>query len=302
LEWLGWIFFSGLKLVGHGSVPAAARPLSATFRRSDMSSTFLSRGALAAAALALSFAGLATTANAATVAALKDGKTLLWIDSDMKKVVGSVDLAGGAAIVAMDVRPSDGKLYGVTADGAIVTIDAKTGKWDAKSQLSEKLPAGAMITVDFNPVADRMRILSSTGLSLRVNVDDGKATVDGALKYAETDASKGKTPMVTAGGYSNSCAGTKETALYDIDQSTGALLRQAPPNDGILNTIGLLGVKLDGAIAFDVMSDCKGVNTGWLLTGGTLHTVDLTTGAAKAVGPIAGLTGKITDMAILPAN
>jgi opacity protein-like surface antigen len=267
-----------------------------------MSSKFLSRGAVAMAALAVSVAGLSAASQAATVAALKDGKTLVWIDTDMKKVVGSADLADGASIVGMDVRPADGKLYGVTAEGVIVTIEAKTGKWEKKSQLSEKLPTGAMITVDFNPVADRMRILTSTGTSLRVNVDDGKATVDGSLKYAEADASKGKTPNVTAGGYSNSCAGTKETALYNIDQGTGALVRQAPPNDGILNTIGMLGVKLDGAIAFDVYSDCKGANAGWLLAGGALHTVDLTTGMAKAIGPIAGLSGKITDMAILPAN
>ncbi len=145
-----------------------------------------------------------------------------------------------------------------------------------------------------------MRILTSTGMSLRVNVDDGKAIVDGALKYAETDANKGKTPNVTAAGYSNSFAGTKETALYDIDASTGMLLKQAPPNDGIVSGIGALGVKIDGPIAFDVWSDGKGANVGWLLAGGALHTVDLASGAAKPVGAIAGLSGKITDIAILP--
>jgi hypothetical protein len=31
-----------------------------------------------------------------------------------------------------------------------------------------------------------------------------------------------------------------------------------------------------------------------------LHTVDLATGAAKAIGAIAGLGGKVTDIAILP--
>ena len=66
-------------------------------------------------------------------------------------------------------------------------------------------------------------------MSLRINVDDGKATVDGTLKYADADANKGKTPRVTAAGYSNSFAGTKETALYDIDAATGAFVRQAPP-------------------------------------------------------------------------
>lgn len=255
--------------------------------------------AFTAAAILLSTTA-AQTANAETVAALVDGKSIAWIDSAAKKVTGMVALDGGASLVGIDVRPSDGKLYGVTPDGVIVTVDAKSGKWEKKSQLSEKLPAGEAISVDFNPVADRMRIITSNGMSLRVNVEDGKATVDGSLKYAETDANKGKMPKVTAVGYTNSVAGTKETALYDIDAASGMLLKQAPPNDGIVSGIGKLGVALDGPIAFDIWTDGKGGNVGWLLAGGNLHTVDLASGAAKPVGAIAGLKGKVTDIAILP--
>jgi hypothetical protein len=250
------------------------------------------------AALAATLA--ASTAQAATLAALQDGKSIVWIDTDQKKVTGSVKLDGGASLVGFDVRPVDGKLYGVTADGAIVTIDGKTGKWEKKSQLTEMLPKGATFSVDFNPVADRLRILSSTGMSLRINVEDGKATVDGSLKYAETDANKGKQPKVIAGAYSNSFAGTKETALYDIDSANGTFVRQAPPNDGILNTIGALGAKNDGNVAFDIWSDGKGGNAGWLLTGDTLYTVDIASGTTKSIGKIAGLKGKISDIAILP--
>ncbi|MFM9942324.1 MAG: DUF4394 domain-containing protein [Hyphomicrobiaceae bacterium] len=250
---------------------------------------------------ALAVATGATAASAATLAGLQDGNTIVWIDTEQKKVTGSVPLAGNATLVGIDVRPKDGMLYGVTPSGAIVIVDAKTGKWEAKSQLSEALPAGAAVTIDFNPVADRMRILTSTGLSLRVNVDDGKAVVDGALKYAETDAAKGKTPNVTAGSYTNSFAGTKETALYDIDVATGMFLKQAPPNDGILTTVGPLGIKIEGPIAFDIWSDGKGMNVGWLLASGNLYSIDIATGAAKAVGPIAGLKGAVRDMAILPA-
>ncbi len=253
-------------------------------------------------ALALAAVAFALPTQAATVAALQDGKTIAWIDTDKMAVTGSVPLAGGASLIGFDVRPSDGKLYGVTADGVIVTVDPMTGKWEKKSDLSEKLPAGATYTVDFNPVADRMRLMSSTGTSLRINVDDGKATVDGSHKYAETDKSKGATPKITAGAYINSMAGVKETALFNIDAASGNLVKQAPPNDGTLNTIGALGVKVDGPIAFDIMADGKGGNAAWLLAGGTLHSVDLATGAAKAVGPIAGLKGQISDMAILPAK
>jgi hypothetical protein len=145
-----------------------------------------------------------------------------------------------------------------------------------------------------------MRLMASDGTNFRVNVEDGKTTVDGTLKYAEGD--KDKKPRVTAGAYSNSFAGTKETALYDIDLGLGLLVKQAPPNDGVLNGIGKLGIKVTEPVAFDIWSDGKGGNAAWLLTGGTLHSVDLASGAAKSVGNIAGLKGKIWDMAILPAK
>jgi Domain of unknown function (DUF4394) len=254
------------------------------------------------AVMAAAFAASASAgAEAATLAALQDGKSIVWIDTDQKKVTGSVMLDGGASLIGFDVRPSDGKLYGVTPDGIVVTIDAKTGKWEKKSQLTEALPKDATFSVDFNPVADRLRILSSTGMSLRVNVEDGKAAVDGSLKYAEADANKGKQPKVIAGAYSNSVAGTKETALYDIDAAAGAFVRQAPPNDGILNTIGKLGTMINGNVAFDIWSDGKGGNTGWLLAGDTLYMVDIATGATTSTGKVAGLKGKIGDIAILPA-
>ena len=257
--------------------------------------------ALTVMAAALAAAAASSAAGAATLAALQDGKSIVWIDTEQKKVTGSVKLDGGASLIGFDVRPADGKLYGVTPDGNIVTVDVKTGKWEKKSQLSEALPKGATFSVDFNPAADRLRILSSTGMSLRINVEDGKTTVDGSLKYAEADANKGKQPTVMAGAYSNSYAGTKETALYNIDSANGTFVRQAPPNDGTLNTIGKPSAKVDGDVAFDIWSDGKGGNTGWLLAGGTLYMVDIAAGTTTSAGKIAGLTGKIGDIAVLPA-
>ena len=258
-----------------------------------------SKIALGAAAIVVAVAGASASGSAATIAALQDGKSLVWIDTDKMKVAGSVKLASGASLVGIDVRPADGKLYGVTPDGAIVTVDAKSGKWEKKSQIAEKLPAGATFSVDFNPAADRLRVLTSTGTSLRINVEDGKTIVDGSLKYAEADANKGKTPRVTAGAYSNSFAGTKETNLYDFDTGNKAYVRQAPPNDGVLNTLSKLNIT--APIAFDIVSDGKGGNTGWVLAGGTLYSLDIATGATKAMGKVAGLKGRIGDIAILPA-
>jgi hypothetical protein len=239
----------------------------------------------------------AHAASAASIIGLVDGKTLVWVDPATKKVTGKADIKGAASVVGIDVRPADGMLYALTADGGIYTVDAKSGAATMKSKLSETLKAGVTVTVDFNPVADRLRVITSDGTNLRVNVDDGKATVDGALKFKEGDANAGKTPMVVAGAYTNS-ANPKPTAtaLYDIDATTGSLVSQAPPNDGILNTIGSLGIKLDGPVAFNIV--VKGEdNAAWLVTGGALYTVDLKTGKATAAGKLEGVTGKLTDIA-----
>jgi hypothetical protein len=252
------------------------------------------------AALSL-LAGLAPVASAATLALLQDGQKIVWVDTDTTKTTGSVMLAAGGRLVGFDVRPADGKLYGVTPEGAIVTVDPKSGAWEKVSQLSETLPAGVAVSVDFNPVADRMRILTATGKSYRVNVMDGKATVDGALKFADGDAHAGATPMVVAAGYTNSRAGAKETALYDVEAAQAILVKQAPPNDGILSTVGRLGVTVKGPVAFDVWSDGKGLNVGWLLTDRRLHSVDLATGAATMPKKVGGLKGRILDLAILPS-
>lgn len=235
-------------------------------------------------------------ASAASIIGLVDGKTLVWVDPATRKATGKADIKGASNIVGIDVRPADGVLYAVSQDGGIYTVDAKTGAATMKSKLSETLKTGVTVTVDFNPVADRLRIITSEGVNLRVNVDDGKAIVDGALKYKDGDAQAGKTPNVIAGAYTNSSNPKPgATALYDID-AAGHLLSQAPPNDGILNTVGMLGIKIEGPVAFNIVAKGED-NAAWLVTGNTLYSVDLKTGKATAAGKLEGITGKLTDIA-----
>src|SRR4051812_48058714 len=126
-------------------------------------------GALAASSFA------ATGAQAAGwIIGLVDGKSIVTIDPATRKVASKVDVKGAGPLAGIDVRPADGMLYGLTADGTIVTIDVKTGKATMKSKISETLKSGVTASVDFNPVADRLRVMGSDGTSLRVNVDDGK--------------------------------------------------------------------------------------------------------------------------------
>ena len=251
-------------------------------------------GALVASTLATNSAQAA-----GWIVGLVDGKSIVTIDPMSRKVASKVDVKGAASILAIDVRPADGMVYGVASDGNIVTIDVKTGQATMKSKLSEGIKAGVTVTVDFNPVADRMRLMGSDGTSLRVNVDDGKVTVDGSHKYKDGDASAGKTPRVVAGAYTNSWKGTQATTLFNIDAGTGSLVSQAPPNDGILNTVGSLGIPVNGPIAFNIVASQPDKNDAWLATAGALYSVDLKTGKATMAGKIEGLAGTLSDIAWL---
>lgn len=242
----------------------------------------------------------AFAASAGMLAALTGDDTLTMVSTATQKAGKSVKVSGvNGRIAGIDVRPADGMLYALATDGTIYTVDPASGKATMKSKMDTVLAAGTMATVDFNPAADRLRVIGADGTNLRVNVDDGKTIVDGKLKFAELDMHKGEVPWVVAGAYSNSVKGTKETALYDIDGKIGGLLKQAPPNDGVLGAIGKLGV-VPKAVAFDIETDAAGGNTGWLLADGSLHKVDLATGKAWPAGKVSGLNAPVRDIAVLP--
>ncbi|MFY8105726.1 MAG: DUF4394 domain-containing protein [Elstera sp.] len=254
--------------------------------------------AVAGAAL-VPAAALAQTA--ASWVGLLPGNKLVQIDGQKASVSKAMPIKGvEGTIVGIDVRPSNGKLYALTMSGGLYTVDPKTGTATMASQLSQAVNTGLNPVMDFNPLADRLRVLGVGGASYRINVDNGMVTVDGSLKYDAADAAAGKTPLVQAGAYSNSFAGTKETALYDIDSSLGTFLVQAPPNDGILKTRGPLGAKLDSPIAFDIVADGAGANLGYLVSGKSLYTVDIASGKATKKADLKGLSGALLDIAALP--
>ena len=241
---------------------------------------------------------LAAGAQAQTIAALIGDNEIAHIDAKSWTVTKSVKISGlSGSIIGIDVRPADGMLYALAEDGTVATINVTTGAASVKTKLETMLTKGIKGVVDFNPVADRMRIIGTDGTSLRANVDDGKVVVDGKLKFKEGDLNAAKPVMVVAGAYSNSLKGTKETNLYDIDLS-GIYSRQAPPNDGILNTLGTTG--LDGkSVAFDITSDANGGNMGWLVSGSTAYSLDIATGKITKAGMIRNLKGDVRDIAVL---
>lgn len=247
---------------------------------------------------AVAATALLSGAKAQTVAALVGDDTLIAFDVKSGRQTKTWKVSGlPGRILGIDVRPADGMLYALAEDGTVATIDTASGKASPKAKLETMLPKGVVATVDFNPVADRLRVMGSDGTNLRANVDDGKVAVDKPLAFADADKNGGKKSQVVAGAYSNSFKGTKETALYDID-SLGNYLKQAPPNDGILNTLGSTGMKGE-TVAFDILSDGT-TNQGFVVAGKTLYRIDLATGKTSKAADLAGLNGKpVRDIAVL---
>jgi hypothetical protein len=239
---------------------------------------------------------LGGAAHAHTVVALTGDRTLTTIDTETWSVTGSVDVTGHeGTLIGIDVRPADGMLYAVSADGTVMTVDPASGEARETTTLSESLGDGVMGFIDFNPAADRLRIIGRDGTSLRANVDTGEVVVDGSLAYADDDT----TADVVAGAYTNSHAGAESTQLLNIDAANGWLVLQDPPNDGVLNPIGETGIDADWA-AIDILSDGGGGNWAWMVAGNTVYEVDLETGAATEIGAVDGIDG-VRDIAIMPA-
>ncbi|MBF0679384.1 MAG: DUF4394 domain-containing protein [Devosia sp.] len=243
--------------------------------------------------------GASGAAQAASAIGLVNSNTLVMFDTEARTVTGTMTVTGVDGLAGIDIRPADSMLYGVTLAGEVVTIDMASGAATVKSTLSEKLPSYEGAIVDFNPMADRLRLMGTDGTNHRVNVDDGAVTVDGSLAFQDGDMHVGETPAIVAAAYTNSIGKPEATKMFDIDATIVGLIQQVSPNDGTLGAIGMLGIEGGSTYAFDIQATEDLTNTAYLVVDNVLHTVDLETGAAEAWGPVEGVDGMISDIAIL---
>ena len=79
------------------------------------------------------------------------------------------------SLVGVDYRVQDGRLYGVGNAGGIYTLSTGDAAATKVGQLTVAL-SGTSFGVDFNPAANRLRVVSNTGQNLRHNLDDATAT------------------------------------------------------------------------------------------------------------------------------
>ena len=204
--------------------------------------------------------------------------------------IGEIDglASGDGKLVGIDFRPQDGLLYGLGDGGGIYTIDPSTAAATFKFQLGVALD-GTDFGFDFNPAADRLRIVSNTGQNLRINVNaPPSTTVDGTL--ANPAPAVPPALGVTGAAYTNNdLDANTATTLFDVDTALDQVSIQAPANNGSLNPTGKLLVDTSTAVGFDIYSRLEGG-----ATTGVRALAALTTGGASRLYRINLLTGKVT--------
>ena len=237
-----------------------------------------------------------TNALGQIVAVTESNKLISFQSGTPQKLCSSnaiTGLQGGETILGIDTRPANGSLYGVGSTGRLYTLNPGTGAATMASMLMADAAdttapftglSGTEFGVDFNPVPDRLRIVSDAGQNLRVNVDTGATTTDTDLNPAG--------PMVVAAAYTNSFAGAGATSLYVLDAANDSLQLQNPPNDGVLTSVGALGIgDIQSIAGFDINglnnAAIAAVNLSGVATS-ELDNINLTTGAATKANTIGG--------------
>ena len=163
----------------------------------------------------------------------------------------------GERLVGIDRRANGGALYGLGSNSRVYTLNPVTGAATAVAGTAfTPALSGDTFGVDFNPVPDRLRVVSNTRKSFRVNQLDGTvAGSDTDLSFLAGDPNATATPNVTAAGYTNSVSpAPPSTTLFDLDTGVDALVIQGnpDPNAGVLATVGALGVDPTDNNGFDI--------------------------------------------------
>jgi Domain of unknown function (DUF4394) len=243
-----------------------------------------------------------------------DGR-LVRFDADSPgrtRGIGKVKgLAGDQSLVGVDYRVQDGKLYGVGDAGGIYTLSTGDAGATKVGQLTVAL-SGSSFGVDFNPAANRLRVVSDTGQNLRHNLDDATATTPPLAGMTMMDGNltvpPATTPVMGVAGAAytnNDLDPNTATTLFDLDTAADQIVVQSPANAGALAPSGKLQVDAGPAAGFDIYSrNAFGATQGnrgfasiSVLGRYGFYQVDLLTGRATRIGSFRPST-QVADIAI----
>ncbi|MGQ3058549.1 MAG: DUF4394 domain-containing protein [Nevskia sp.] len=203
--------------------------------------------------------------------------------------IGAISgLGAGETVLGIDFRPSDRRLYAVTSSSRVLIVDPATA---IAAPIQPITGDGTALTalrygLDFNPVADALRIIGDDGLNLRVPSAALVSPPPATPVNAVVDGRMGYLRGVTAAAYTNPESGAG-TTLFVIDADTDTVFTQEA-NVGRLTRVGGLGVDATAINGYDIFQSGL-INEHYAL---------LTTAAGPAIYRINPLTGAATPFSV----
>jgi hypothetical protein len=242
--------------------------------------------------------------------ALQGNKLDKFSTSYPEKVMNSSTITGlqeGEMILGIDFRPATGQLYGLGSKSRLYVINPSSGIATLAAALTT-VPAGSTTGVplslsgtsfgfDFNPVVDRIRIVSNTGQNLRAHPTTGVTIVDGSINPQPV--------WITGVAYDNNdTVSTTTTELYALDVTSDKLFEIDPPNNGTLIEPLSINLNITGNGGFDIaprnasIMEDVGLGLYEIDKVSTLFKINVETGATKILGYYK--TANYTGIAISP--
>jgi hypothetical protein len=242
--------------------------------------------------------GLSSSASAELIYGIENDASstnLITWDSASPETVNSGFVTGlqpNETILGIDFRPANGQMYALGSSNRLYTVNTATRAATAVGAPFVSPLVGARFGFDFNPVIDRIRIVSESDSNWVVDPNTGAIqTVATPLAYGPADPNVGQNPNVVNSAYTNNFPGAVTTQLYGLDTRLDILVTQAN-NAGTLGTVGLLGTNVTATGGFDVSGTSPFTAYAALQTASSaisgFYTINLATGAATLVGEIDG--------------
>jgi hypothetical protein len=223
-------------------------------------------------------------------------------DRRIRKLVSIKGLPAGETLVGIDFQPASGALYGVGSNEIVYRVNERTGIAIAEGPAFTPALNGQSFGVDFNPVVNRIRVVSDAEQNLALDPDAGTAATNANLNPAGE--------MIVGAAYENSqfsAMAPAATTLHVVGAANDRLYTQNPPANGTLTMPRNLRVPGAGRldVGANVGFDIEGASGLGYLTdadpgrGTTLYTVDVPTGKAKSLGRIGGRSLTLTGLAVV---
>ncbi len=126
----------------------------------------------------------------------------------------------GETLKGIDFRPATGQLYGLGSSSRLYLINFTNGVATpvGSSAFTPAINPVSFFGFDFNPVPDRIRVISGVDdQNLRLNPITGAATADTNVAYRAGDRNFGDQPNIVGAAYDNNFVSPPFTTLFGID-------------------------------------------------------------------------------------